>query len=91
VNKVAERRPNVAPGLLVQSAQPLIGIIFQEEGQKVVRYFAREEEADRATSSHGVDDAISLAGAWSDLDWDEMAEALERIGHESKPMPPIEL
>jgi hypothetical protein len=35
-------------------------------------------------------DARSLAGAWSDLDWDETIAALDRIRHESKPTPPID-
>jgi uncharacterized protein (DUF433 family) len=34
--------------------------------------------------------ALSLAGAWSDLDFDEMIDALDRIRHESKPTPPID-
>jgi hypothetical protein len=38
-----------------------------------------------------VQDALSLAGAWSHLDWDDMVDALDRIRHESKPTPPIEL
>jgi len=32
-----------------------------------------------------------LAGAWKDLDWDEMEESLYRIRHESTPTPPIDL
>ena len=38
-----------------------------------------------------VHDALRLAGAWSHLDWEEMVEALDRMRHESKPTPPIEL
>jgi hypothetical protein len=38
-----------------------------------------------------VQDALSLAGAWSHLDWDDMVEMLDRIRHESKPTPPIKL
>ena len=30
-----------------------------------------------------------LAGAWSDLDWDEAEKELDRIRHESNPTPPI--
>ena len=86
---MTERRHQQVPGLLVHSNQPLIGIPFEENGQEMVRYFTQEEEADRAST--GVDEAISLAGVWSDLDWDEMVEALDRIRHESKPTPPIEL
>ena len=35
-------------------------------------------------------DALNLAGAWSDLDWKEMAEKLDRIRHASRPTPPVE-
>jgi len=38
-----------------------------------------------------VAEALSLIGAWSDLDWDETIAALDRIRHESKPTPPIKL
>jgi len=78
-------------GLLVQSNQPLIGIPSEEKGREVVRYFKKGEDADRAVSDQDIQDAIDLAGAWSDLDWDEMVDALDRIRHESKPTPPIEL
>jgi hypothetical protein len=35
--------------------------------------------------------ARALAGAWSDLDWDETEAELYRIGHSSIPTPPIDL
>ena len=88
---MAEQRRQGVPSLLVQDNQPLIGIPFEEQGQEVVRYFAGEEEADQAVADQEVQDAMSLAGAWSHLDWDDMVEALDRIRHESKPTPPIEL
>jgi hypothetical protein len=88
---MAERRLQGAPGLLVQGNQPLIGIPFEEQGQEVVRYFAGEEEADQAVADQDVQDALSLAGAWSHLDWDDMVDALDRIRHESTPTPPIKL
>ena len=89
--KMAERKRQPRPSLLVQDNQPLIGIPFEEQGQEVVRYFAGEEDADRAVADQEVQDALSLAGAWSHLDWDDMVDALDRIRHESKPTPPIEL
>jgi hypothetical protein len=88
---MAERSRQGVPSLLVQDNQPLIGIPFEEKGQEVVRYFAREEEADQAVADQEVQDALSLAGAWSHLDWDDMVETLDRIRHESKPTPPIKL
>ncbi len=73
------------------SHQPLIGIPFEENGQEVVRYFSEEAQADKAVSEGTTQAALRLAGAWSDLDWDDMEQALDRIRHESKPTPPFEL
>jgi hypothetical protein len=75
--------------LTVPEGQPLIGVFLEENGQDVVRYFADEAAADAAVSQTATQAALSVIGAWSDLDWDEMADALERIGHESTPTPPI--
>lgn len=88
---MAERRHRQEQSLLVQGNQPLIGIPFEENGQEVVRYFTDEEAADAAVPQNATQAALSVIGAWSDLDWDEMVEALDRIRHESKPTPPIEL
>jgi hypothetical protein len=71
--------------------QPLIGIPFEENGQEVVRYFSEETQAEKAVSEDATKSALELAGAWSDLDWDEMVKELDRIRHQSKPTPPIEL
>ena|SRR5215212_4380234 len=69
--------------------QPLIGIPFEENGKEVIRYFSEEELADRAVTDDATDAALNLAGAWSDLSWEEMEEALDRIRHDSKPTPPL--
>lgn len=70
-------------------SQPLLGIITEEDGQEVVHYFTDEAEARAFAQSLGP--PRSLAGAWSDLDWDEVMSKLDRIRHESPPTPPIEL
>lgn len=88
---MAERRHQRAPSLLVQSNQPLIGIFLEEDGQEVVRYFTDEEAADAAVPQSATQAALGVIGAWGDLDWNETVEALDRIRHESKPTPPIEL
>jgi len=85
---MAKLKHQQVPSLLVQSNQPLIGIPFEENGKEVVRYFTQEKEVDKVASK--VNDALGLAGAWSDLDWEEMEQALDRIRHESKPTPPID-
>ncbi len=86
-----ERRHQHVQGLLVQSNQPLIGIPFDENGQEVERYFTDEEAADAAVSQSATQAALGVIGAWSDLDWEETVEALDRIRHDSKPTPPIEI
>jgi hypothetical protein len=73
------------------SNQPLIGIPFQENGKEVIRYFSEEAVADKAVAEDAKQKALRLAGAWSDLDWEDMEKELDRIRHESKPTPPIEL
>ncbi len=86
-----EPDPRPTPSLEAEPDQPLISIIVQQDGQEVVRYFADEAVADAALADDTVQDALNLAGAWSDLDWNEMVEALDRIRHESRPTPPIDL
>lgn len=86
---MAERRPQRAPGLLVRSDQPLIGVPLQEDDQEVVRYFADESEADAALPQDAIQQALGLVGAWSDLDWEEAEAELDQIRHQSQPTPPI--
>jgi len=76
---------------LVDGEQPLIGIPVEIDGKEAVCYFFSEAEADEALASPDGKDALSLAGAWSDLRWDDVAEALDRIRHESPPSKPISL
>ena len=71
--------------------QPLIGVIAEEQGQEVVRYFTEELEADKVMVQNTTQDALALAGAWSDLEWDELEKALDSIRHESHPTPPLSL
>jgi hypothetical protein len=84
-------RHNHTQSLLVRPDQPLIGVMGHEGDHDVVRYFADEQEADSQATPAGIQRALDLAGAWSDLDWDETVRTLDRIRHESIPTPPIEL
>jgi hypothetical protein len=88
---MTERRHQGEPSLLIQGNQPLIGIPFEENGHEGVRYFTDEKAADAAVPHSTTQAALSVIGAWSDMDWEEMVEALDRMRHESKPTPPIEL
>jgi hypothetical protein len=83
-------------GFSTRPDQPLIAVPTTEGDEEVVRYFASEEEADEALSrgSGGVQRALSLIGAWEHLDAEDgpdMLDELDRIRHESKPSPPLEL
>ncbi len=77
--------------LIVGVDQPLIGLISQRKGREVVRYFAGEAAADAAAGDDVLQQALATIGAWSDLDWADMEQALDRIRHESEPSPPLEL
>jgi hypothetical protein len=83
---MAELQPQ-QPSFVVRRDQPLIGIPDQEDGQEVTRYFADEAAADAATSASTIELALSAIGSWSDLDWDEMEEALDQIRHANPPTP----
>jgi hypothetical protein len=88
---MASRRSQGASSLAVRNDEPLIGVIFEEDGVEVIRYFANNEDARSALPSGTKRDALSLAGAWRDLDWETMADALDRIRHESPPSAPLAL
>jgi hypothetical protein len=75
--------------LAVGPDQALIGLLEDEEGKQVVHYFAGDVPADDADADAVIANALSLAGAWSDLDWERTAEALDRIRHAAPPTPPI--
>ena len=86
---MARRRAEPARYLVAERDQPLIAIPVDEDGRELTYDFVDEEAVDEVLPS-SVQDALSLAGAWSDLNWDEMIDALDRIRHESKPTPPID-
>jgi hypothetical protein len=86
----ADQQPSRAPGLAVRADRPLIGIVLIEDGEEVTRYFDDEAEADASVAAQTAADARALAGAWSDLDWEEMVEELDNIRHANPPTPPID-
>jgi hypothetical protein len=65
--------------------------IHGQDGREVAEYFTEEAAPADASRQAAIAEALSLAGAWRDLDWEEMIAALERIRHESTPTPPIDL
>ena len=89
---MTELQPNPHPRMTVRADQPLIGVIRQRQGQEVVEYFVEEADGDQASAQARRQRAVSLLGAWSHLDdSDDFLDELDRIRHQSKPTPPMEL
>ncbi len=86
---MAGRRNHRMSSLLVRDDQPLIGVMTEERGRAVVRYFTEGKAADATISKSSTQAALKVIGAWRDLDWEEMVSTLDRIRHESQPTPPI--
>jgi hypothetical protein len=74
--------------IVIRGDQPLVGV-FVEDDADLVEYFA--DDAAPSPLSRGAQEALSGIGAWRDMDWDDLADSLDRIRHESTPTPPIEL
>lgn len=81
--------PEHRASLTVEGDQPLIGVMLGQDDHDVTCYFTDEEAADAAVPASAVQEALSAIGAWSDLDWEEIEQGLDRIRHESEPTPPI--
>lgn len=86
---MSDRHNHRFSSLLVRADQPLIGVMTRERGRAVVRYFTEEKAADSTITKNATQAALKVIGAWSDLDWEEMESALDRIRHESRPTAPI--
>ncbi len=90
VSQMTEQIEQALP-LSSDFGQPLSGIPFLENGHEVIRSFSDEAAADPTVREQAIQQAVSLAGSWHDLDWDEMEAALERIRNVCSPTPPITL
>lgn len=78
-----------SPSLLTEREDPLIGLVLVEDGREIVRYFADEATADASLADELIESALNSIGAFSDLDWDELAQGLDQIRRDSSPTPPI--
>lgn len=85
------QQPHPRRSIRVRPDQGLIGIPERDNGQPVVRYFTNDADADKALDDASIQQVLNLAGAWRDLDSDQGLDELDRIRHESKPTPPIDL
>jgi hypothetical protein len=68
------------------------GFPIYRDGVEIDRFYPLQQPPiDEANLPESTRQALALAGAWSDLDWEQTEADLERIDRESKPTPPIEL
>jgi hypothetical protein len=84
---MAQRRPRTASATprsrLRPIGEPLYLLPIDDEG-KEWRSFWSEEGVDAAITDDVIRDAQAMAGAWSDLDADEILGGLERLRQERK-------
>ena len=73
--------------LIVEPGEPVY-LVPLDDGREA--YIVGDEPLDETLLPEVTRAALGVIGAWSDLDWDEMVEALDRIRHESTPTPPID-
>ena len=59
--------------------------------EQLIENEERQANEPTAQDQQAIEETLSLAGAWSDLDWNETLQQLDRIRHESKPSPPLKL
>ena len=78
-------------GIVVRRGQTLIALPEFEDGELVTRYVVDERGSPSSTNDEVLQGAHAAIGSWSNLDWDEAVDELDRIRHESTPTPPIDL
>jgi hypothetical protein len=83
-----ERQPS---SLRTSDSAALSEVALDEDGERVVRYGTDSDDEVASTSDPDIEAALSLIGAWSDIDWDEWTAELDRIRHAVPPTPPIEV
>jgi hypothetical protein len=69
------------------AGEPIAVYPIMRDGKIIDWYVVKDEPIDESSLPKSVRDALSMFGAWSDLDWDETMEALDRIRHSNSPSP----
>jgi hypothetical protein len=86
---MADSRTDASPAHFAVRGQPLIGVAAKEGDTWTMRYYTSQAEADAAA---GQDDvtwrrALEAAADLSDLEFNEMMDALHEIRHRNPPTP----
>lgn len=74
----------------VDGRRPLIGVFIADDSDDV-QYAVEGPSFESPAPSSGARAALTVIGAWSDMNWDELADSLEGIRHANQPTPPVEL
>jgi hypothetical protein len=77
-------------GIVERNDQPVYMFPDVENGEDVTRVFTSDDEASAWAETQAQADLGTFAGVWSDVDWDEMEQALYEIRHSNPPTPPID-
>jgi len=80
------QQPTVVPLASARLLPAQAEAALREAGLWDEQFVRRLADLDRVTL-----DALSVLGAWDDLDWDDMAASFARMRHEDPPSPSIEL
>jgi len=62
-----------------------------QRDNKIVAVLTPVERERKQQNKDAIEETLALAGAWKDVDFDDMLEQLDTIRHQSKPTPPLEL
>ena len=65
--------------------------MLRENSQDVALLTPAGTERKQQTNRQAIEETLALAGSWKDLDFDNMLDELDRIRHESKPTPRLNL
>ena len=87
---MAEPLPRPNPELIASRKQMVFAIPIDEDGIDGTRFVVEDADASPTADDESTQQALSVIGAWRDLDWEQAFAELDRIRHESRPTPPID-
>jgi hypothetical protein len=88
---MADQHSHPVDVLVARRNQGLVAIPGRKDGEDVVYYMLVDGSGNNTDERANIERALAAAGSWSDLDADEVLDALDRIRHSSPPSPPLDL
>jgi len=76
---------------MVERAEATKKPLTLKRDNKIVAVLTPVETEKKQQNKKALEETLALAGAWKDLDFDDMLQQLDKIRHESKPTPPLAL